>query len=105
MAKIKFAAVSRNYFNMPMWVAQHYKLFKNEGIQLDLELYEPIDEVTERLKDGRVQLAFGVTEHVILDRESGGNLVIIGGNVNLASRLESNSEPGKILISQSKVDI
>ena len=82
MIKIKFAAVSRNYFNMPIWVAQHYDLFRDEGVQVDVELFEPIDEVTERLKDGRVQLAFGVTEHVILDRESGGNLLIIGGNVN-----------------------
>jgi adenylate cyclase len=30
---------------------------------------------------------------------------IIGGNVNLASRLESNSEPGKILISQSTYEL
>jgi ABC-type nitrate/sulfonate/bicarbonate transport system substrate-binding protein len=38
--------------------------------------------VTQRLRDGRVQLAFGVTEHVILDREAGGQMEIIGGNVN-----------------------
>lgn len=82
MDKLKFAAVSRNYFNMPVWVAKHAGLFDAEGLDVDIELYEPIDEVTERLRDGRVQFAFGVTEHVILDNEAGGHMRIIGGNVN-----------------------
>ena len=51
-------------------------------LQVDIELHEPIDEVTERLEKGRVQLALGVTEHVILNHEAGGTLTIIGGNVN-----------------------
>jgi len=82
MDKLKFAAVSRNYFNMPIWVAKHAGHFDAEGLDVDIELYEPIDEVTERLRDGRVQFAFGVTEHVILDNEAGGHMRIIGGNVN-----------------------
>ena len=77
---------------MPIWVAQHCNFFEDEGINVDIELYEPIDEVTERLKDGRVQLAYGVTEHVILNRENGGSLLIIGGNVNkLAFSLMANN--------------
>ncbi len=82
MTRLKFAAVSRNYFNMPVWVAAHAGLFAAEGLDVAIALYEPIDEVTSRLRDGRVDLAFGVTEHVILDHEAGGHLRIIGGNVN-----------------------
>ena len=80
MDKLKFAAVSRNYFNMPIWIAKHAGHLGDEGIDVDIELYEFIDGVTDRLRDGRVQLAFGVTEHVILDNEAGGHLAIIGGN-------------------------
>ena len=79
---INLAAVSRNYFNMPIWVADYCGLFEEENIQVDIELYEPIDEVTERLEKGQVQLALGVTEHIILNHEAGGSLTIIGGNVN-----------------------
>ena len=79
---LKLAAVSRNYFNMPIWVANHCDLFKEENLQVDIELHEPIDEVTARLEKGKVQLALGVTEHVILNHEAGGTLKIIGGNVN-----------------------
>jgi ABC-type nitrate/sulfonate/bicarbonate transport system substrate-binding protein len=82
MDRIKLAAVSRNYFNMPLWVGLHEGLFAAEGLDVALELHEPIDEVTDRLRDGSVDLAVGVTEHVVLDSERGGHLTIIGGNVN-----------------------
>jgi ABC-type nitrate/sulfonate/bicarbonate transport system substrate-binding protein len=79
---LKVGAVSRNYFNMPLWIAEHKGLFEHEGLDVSIELYEPIDEVTERLQDGRLDLALGVTEHVILGRERGADQEIIGGNVN-----------------------
>src|SRR5258708_22745685 len=82
MEKIIFTAVSRNYFNMPVWIAQHQGMFADEGLDVTIELYEGVDEVTNRLRDGRAQLAYGITEHVVLDSEAGGFLEIIGGNVN-----------------------
>ncbi|MCG6207404.1 ABC transporter substrate-binding protein [Rhodopseudomonas sp. HC1] len=82
MKKITFTAVSRNYFNLPIWVAQHCGLFADEGLDVAIELYEGVDDVTQRIRDGRAQLGYGITEHVVLDSEAGGNLEIIGGNVN-----------------------
>jgi ABC-type nitrate/sulfonate/bicarbonate transport system substrate-binding protein len=82
MEKLVFTAVSRNYFNLPVWIAQHQGLFADERLDVTIELYEGVDEVTNRLRDGRAQLAYGITEHVILDSEAGGTLEIIGGNVN-----------------------
>jgi ABC-type nitrate/sulfonate/bicarbonate transport system substrate-binding protein len=92
MEKIVFAAVSRNYFNMPVWIAQHQRMFADEGLDVAVELYEGVDEVTNRLRDGRAQLAYGITEHVVLDSEAGGFLEIIGGNV---SRLPFSLIAGK----------
>ncbi|RJF64967.1 ABC transporter substrate-binding protein [Rhodopseudomonas palustris] len=82
MKKITFTAVSRNYFNLPIWVAQHRRLFADEGLDVTIELYEGVDDVTQRIRDGRAQLGYGITEHVVLDSEAGGDLEIIGGNVN-----------------------
>src|ERR1700736_997961 len=82
MEKIAFTAVSRDYFNMPVWIAQQQRMFADEGLDVTIELYEGVDEVTNRLRDGRAQLAYGITEHVVLDSEAGGFLEIIGGNVN-----------------------
>ncbi|MEJ0070087.1 MAG: ABC transporter substrate-binding protein [Pseudomonadota bacterium] len=82
MRTLTVGAVSRNYFNMPLWIAQYCGLFARAGLAVTIELYEPIDEVTDRLKRGALDLALGVTEHVILDAEAGGRLRILAGNVN-----------------------
>lgn len=82
MDKLTLVVVSRNYFNMPAWLGLHAGLFAAEGIDLAIDHIEGIEEVNDRVRDGRAQLAYGVTEHVILDAESGGHQVIIGGNVN-----------------------
>ena len=70
MTQLKFAAVSRNYFNMPVWIAKHQGMFSDEGLDVAIELYEGVDEVTDRLREGRAQLAYGITEHVVLDSEA-----------------------------------
>ena len=82
MTKLTFTAVSRNYFNLPIWVAQHRGMFEAEGLDVAIELYEGVDEVTNRIRDGRAQLGYGISEHVVLDSEAGGFLEIVGGNVN-----------------------
>ena len=79
---MQVGAVSRNYFNLPLWVAQHAGLFAREGLAVDIVLIEGIDEVTRRLAAGEFQLALDVTENVILNAEQGGRLEIVGGNVN-----------------------
>ena len=65
-------AVSRNYFNLPLWIAQHAGFFNREGLSVAIELIEGIDEVTRRLEDGRFNLALNVTENTILNSEQGG---------------------------------
>jgi len=82
MNKVRLGAISRNYFNMPIWIAAQTGMFEQEGLEVTIELHEPIDEVFTRLQDGRLDLALGVTEHILLDAESGGYLEVIGGNVN-----------------------
>lgn len=82
MVAVRVGAVSRNYFNMPLWAAQSEGLFEREGLQVELTLIEGIDEVTRRLASGALDIDLGVTENVILDRERGGRLVIVAGNVN-----------------------
>lgn len=82
MDRLTLAVVSRNYFNMPAWLGLHAGLFAAEGVDLAIDHIEGIEEVNDRVRDGRAQLAYGVTEHVILDAETGGHQTIIGGNVN-----------------------
>jgi ABC-type nitrate/sulfonate/bicarbonate transport system substrate-binding protein len=82
MDKITLAVTSRNYFNLPAWIALHAGLFAEDGLEVTIDHIEGIDTVNEAVTTGRAQFAYGVTEHVILDAEAGGEQVIIGGNVN-----------------------
>lgn len=83
VTRVRVGAVSRNYFNMPLWVAEAQGFFGRHGLAVDLHLIEGIDEVTRRLAAGELDIDLGVTENVILERERGGaRLVIAGGNVN-----------------------
>ena len=82
MDRLNFACVSRNYFNMPIWIAEDAGLFADEGLAVTIEHIEGVDEVTDRLRQGRAQLVYGISEHVVLDHEAGGAQQMIGGNVN-----------------------
>jgi ABC-type nitrate/sulfonate/bicarbonate transport system substrate-binding protein len=82
MPSLKIGAVSRNYFNLPLWVAQHAGFFGQEALSVTIELVESIDEVTGRLAQGDFHLALGATENTILNRERGGRLEILAGNLN-----------------------
>ena len=82
MDRLNFACVSRNYFNMPIWIASDAGLFAEEGLEVAIDHIEGVDEVTDRLRQGRAHLVYGISEHVVLDHEAGGAPQIIGGNVN-----------------------
>lgn len=82
MHPIKISTLSYNYFNLPLWAGVRQGLFEAEGLAVEIETDETIDAVYERLRDGHVQFSRGTTEHVILDREQGGDQEIIGGNLN-----------------------
>ena len=82
MQRLKVGAVSRNYFNLPLWLGIEAGCFAEEGLALDLHLIEAIDAVTAGLSEGSLDLALNVTENSLLNREHGGDLTVIGGNVN-----------------------
>jgi len=82
MTLLRVGAVSRNYFNLPLWLGIEAGFFSTEGLSLEVHLIEAIDQVTEGMASGALDLALNVTENTLLNRESGGDLTIIGGNVN-----------------------
>ena len=82
MRPVKISTLSFNYFNLPLWAGQHQGIFAREGLDVEIEVHQTIDAVYERLQDGHVQFSRGTTEHVIIDREQGGDQEIIGGNLN-----------------------
>ena len=82
MHTIKIGLVSRNYFNLPIWIAVHQGFFADEEINPELHIIEGIALVDERLDACELDIALSVTENVIVYREQGSDLCILGGNIN-----------------------
>jgi ABC-type nitrate/sulfonate/bicarbonate transport system substrate-binding protein len=83
MDRLVFPVATHNYFHAPLWLAQHYGLFAAQGLDVVTEYTDQgTDELTSMVSDGRAQIGTSTTERVIINREAGGNLVVIGGKVN-----------------------
>jgi ABC-type nitrate/sulfonate/bicarbonate transport system substrate-binding protein len=82
MDKLNVATVAKNYYNLPLWIGQEQDFFREEGLDVTLNENDSVDVVTACLRKGEAQLARGITEHVILDREAGGSLEIVAGSIN-----------------------
>jgi ABC-type nitrate/sulfonate/bicarbonate transport system substrate-binding protein len=82
MDRLTVATVARNYYNLPLWIGQQLDFFREAGLDITLIENDSVDVVTACLRSGEAQVARGITEHVILDRESGGDLEIVAGSIN-----------------------
>ncbi len=82
MEKLVLTTVSRNFYNLAALDIPSRGLLCGEGLEVTLDIHESVDAVTDHLRDGRAQLARGITEHIILDRESGGSLEVVAGSIN-----------------------
>ncbi|SDT34222.1 ABC transporter substrate-binding protein [Bradyrhizobium canariense] len=82
MHKLTVATVARNYYNLPLWIGQEQNFFREQDLDVTLNENDSVDVVTACLRRGEAQLARGITEHVILDREAGGSLEIVAGSIN-----------------------
>jgi ABC-type nitrate/sulfonate/bicarbonate transport system substrate-binding protein len=82
MDRLTIATVARNYYNLPLWIGQQLDFFREAGLDVTLIENDSVDVVTACLRSGEAQVARGITEHVILDRESGGDLEIVAGSIN-----------------------
>ena len=70
------------FFYVPYWAAQENGFYEGRGLDVELVVYGGIDATTKALKGGEIQVGIGSPEHVIHDVEAGGQLRMIGGNVN-----------------------
>ena len=81
MDRVEFGVASRNYFNMPAWVALHQGFFVREGLQVVPQVVEHIDETDEYLRNGSIKIAYQATEQVLVAVDAGEPLILIGGNI------------------------
>jgi NitT/TauT family transport system substrate-binding protein len=72
--------VSRTFFYVPLWAAQHQGFFADEGISVEALVLDSLRKITNGLKAGSLQMGIGSPEGIIADIEAGGSLRIVAGN-------------------------
>lgn len=72
---LKIAIVSRTVFYVPLWIAR-----EQGHVDVTIEVYDNAEKIVEDLRSGKVDIAVGTPESVMIDAYKGGSLRIIGGN-------------------------
>jgi ABC-type nitrate/sulfonate/bicarbonate transport system substrate-binding protein len=77
---IHVANVSRTLFSLPLWVAQRRGFMQDEGLETTSSILDNAEKINAALRSGKMQIAMGTPEAVIIDGYNGGTLRIIAGN-------------------------
>jgi len=81
-SRIRVGIVTPAFFYMPTWVAVDRGWYAEVGLDVEVIDKGGIDAVTKSLQAGDIEIGIGSPEHVIHDVEAGGQLRMVGGNVN-----------------------
>ncbi|MES2508980.1 MAG: ABC transporter substrate-binding protein [Pseudomonadota bacterium] len=80
--KLRVGIVIPAFFYVPYWAAERKGWYAAHGLDVEIIMLSGIEGVTRQLKAGEIDIGVGSPEHVIHDVERGGDLRMIGGNVN-----------------------
>ena len=76
---LRVPVVSRTVFYLPAWTAEKQGFFKDEGLDVKIEVYDGSEKIFHDLRAGTHQIALASIESVIAEAYKGGTLRIVAG--------------------------
>ncbi|HET7256478.1 MAG TPA: ABC transporter substrate-binding protein [Xanthobacteraceae bacterium] len=76
---LRVPVVSRTVFYLPAWTAEKQGFFKEEGLDVKIEVYDGSEKIFHDLRAGTHQIAIASIESVIAEAYKGGTLRIVAG--------------------------
>ena len=76
---LRVPVVSRTVFYLPVWTAEKQGFFKDEGLDVKIEVYDDSEKIFHDLRAGTHQIAIASIESVIAEAYKGGTLRIVAG--------------------------
>ena len=76
---LRVPVVSRTVFYLPAWTAEKQGFFKDEGLDVKIEVYDGSEKIFHDLRAGTHQIAIASIESVIAESYKGGTLRIVAG--------------------------
>src|SRR5215468_466428 len=74
---LRVPVVSRTIFYLPAWTAEKQGFFKQEGLDVKLEVYDASEKIFHDLHAGTHQIGIASIESVIAESYKGGKLKIV----------------------------
>jgi ABC-type nitrate/sulfonate/bicarbonate transport system substrate-binding protein len=82
MTEITMGAGAGGFNWLPVYVAERTGLLERRGLTLSIKRLGAVDKATAAVKSGEVNLAITPPEGAVKDCAAGGNLRLVGGNMN-----------------------
>ena len=76
---LRVPVVSRTIFYLPAWTAERQGFFKQEGLDVRIEVYDASEKIFHDLRAGTHQIGIASIESVIADSYKDGKLRIVAG--------------------------
>src|ERR1700704_4249304 len=76
---LRVPVVSRTIFYLPAWTAEKQGFFKQEGLDVKIEVYDASEKIFHDLRAGTHQIGIASIESVIAESYKGGTLRIVAG--------------------------
>ena len=76
---LRVPVVSRTIFYLPAWTAEQQGFFKQEGLDVKLEVYDTSEKIFHDLRAGSHQIGMASIESVIAESYKGGKLKLVAG--------------------------
>ena len=77
---LRVGVVSRTIFYLPAWTATAQGFFKQQGVEVAIEVYDGSDKISDDLRAGKLQIGIVPLEGLIAETYKGGNLRVVAGN-------------------------
>src|SRR3954468_18736448 len=74
---LRVPVVSRTIFYLPAWTAEQQGFFKQEGLDVKLEVYDASEKIFHDLRAGSHQIGIASIESVIAESYQGGKTRIV----------------------------
>jgi ABC-type nitrate/sulfonate/bicarbonate transport system substrate-binding protein len=76
---LRVPVVSRTIFYLPAWTAEQQGFFRQEGLDVKIEVYDTSEKIFHDLRAGTHQIAIASIESVIAESYKGGKLKLVAG--------------------------
>ena len=64
---LRVAIISRTVFYAPLWAAQAQHVFRQQGLLVEITVFDNAERITQGLREGQIDIAISTPESIMVD--------------------------------------